>query len=560
MPKRILAAVRGPFAAALALALRCAEAASVHDVVDYGTFSSATDAKNSTPLLGHGFKPSAIIDPSADIDCEAQACGWNDGFKTTCSDWPERMCLEYEPCGSKVCLHKDVMPLMDDDLALIAAVFFIGIAAGATGIGGGGLNVPMLMLWSRFDIKEAVPLSHAAVMGNALAMLLRNAPQQHPHYPVRPLIHHEMALVLLPAMLGGTNLGVMVGRVFPPAILIILSLCLLAFATTKTMLRGLKMSKARPGQQQQQQQAARLALNGCPLTSPLPDARAVFLSPKPKPWPQLGVEPGMGDDRSADLGGAPPRRTWSGDIIAVGTPQPAMPRPASSQNQVRVPWTVINIMVLANIVFTLDDLAMQKDVTGVRMCTGAWWAIMLCVYPVIAVGIGLGVRSLQQLMDFHRARGEEDLEGEVTVTRKTIILYPLVAALVGLVAGLLGLGGGEFIVPLLLEIGLQTTVASATSGFLMLFTTSSNIVHYFAAGTMKAFLGYSIVMFVTAFLGGTVGLHFRDKPYLRKNTHLVVFLLAGLLLVGGVLLAYRGASTLSEASAYSFQAFCPEAS
>merc|ERR1712232_1405706 len=137
------------------------------------------------------------------------------------------------------------MPAYGEDLAVYGAMFVIGVAAGATGIGGGGLNVPMLMLWSRFDIKEAVPLSHSAVMGNALAMLLINAPQRHPACPQRPLIHYELALLLLPAMLGGSSAGVIVGRACPPALLIVLSLCLLVFATAKTVKKGIHIAHAR---------------------------------------------------------------------------------------------------------------------------------------------------------------------------------------------------------------------------------------------------------------------------------------------------------------------------
>lgn len=230
---------------------------------------------------------------------------------------------------------------------------------------------------------------------------------------------------------------------------------------------------------------------------------------------------------------------------------------AGEEASVRTPWNVIGIMVLANLFFTADELAMQKDVTGVATCTGLWWTFALGVYPVVGVGVWAGARSLRQLVQFHEDRGEFNLQGEVSVTGKMLIVYPAVTGLVGLVAGLLGLGGGEFLVPLLLEMGLQTTVASATSGFIMLFTTSSNIVHYAVAGTLDAFLGYSVCMFVVAFSGGLIGLSIRDRRYMRRNTHYVVFVLAGLLITGGVLLLYRGFPSMRESESYRFQAFCP---
>merc|ERR1719199_1653388 len=99
------------------------------------------------------------------------------------------------------------------------------------------------MMINSFGIKEAVPLSHSAVMGNAFAQLLVNVRQRHPSAPSRPLIHFELAILALPAQLGGNSIGVVIGRVFPPTLLIILSLLMLALAATKTFMKGSEVYK-----------------------------------------------------------------------------------------------------------------------------------------------------------------------------------------------------------------------------------------------------------------------------------------------------------------------------
>lgn len=67
--------------------------------------------------------------------------------------------------GCFVCLHKALKPLGGRDFLTAAALAVCGVLAGASGIGGGGLNVPVLMLTSNFLVDEAVPLSHVAVSG-----------------------------------------------------------------------------------------------------------------------------------------------------------------------------------------------------------------------------------------------------------------------------------------------------------------------------------------------------------------------------------------------------------
>ena len=46
------------------------------------------------------------------------------------------------------------------------------------------------------------------------------------------------------------------------------------------------------------------------------------------------------------------------------------------------------------------------------------------------------------------------------------------------IAGLVGIGGGEFLVPLLLHMGLEPVVASTTSGLAILFAVSSGALIY----------------------------------------------------------------------------------
>ena len=61
---------------------------------------------------------------------------------------------------------------------------------------------------------------------------------------------------------------------------------------------------------------------------------------------------------------------------------------------------------------------------------------------------------------------------------KIVIFYPIFALISGLLSGLLGIGGGLIVGPLLLDLGLHPLVSSATSNFLVLFTASSTSVQF----------------------------------------------------------------------------------
>lgn len=524
--------------------------------------SSVESRKSSNP-----YHPAGIVDPFSDIKCNAtegisKVCKHNND----CDGDPYRLCIYYPHCEQKQCLHKNLFPMLDGDLGLFVLMFAIAVCAGAAGIGGGGLNVPILMMVGSFGIKEAVPLSHAAVMGNAFAQLLVNAPQRHPNAPVRPLIHYELAILALPAQLGGNSLGVVVGQIFPPTLLIVLSLSMLLIAATKTGMKAVETFKkfkesrrvavSAPDQLVSLPVANGIAAGGSngshePPGSPSQRFKAAGSS---SALPYLDKELKL--PTSEDNGCV---RTWSGTNILSAALMPArrsgdvVTSSSPPEPEMRVPWLVISTMIAFNIVFCIDFILLSDEVK----CHTWYWIFLIGLYPFVVASIWVGIKSLQALAAFHHNRGDPAIPGDPEVSMKLVIMFPLAAVVIGLVAGLVGLGGGEFMVPLLLEFGLQPRVAAGTSGFLILFTTSSNIVHYFIAGIMEPFLLYGLGVFIVAFFGALTGLMLRDTKLLKEHNYLLVVILTCLLFISAGLLAYRGFGMSSLD--WGFKPFCPVA-
>ncbi|CAK0837600.1 unnamed protein product [Prorocentrum cordatum] len=213
-------------------------------------------------------------------------------------------------------------------------------------------------------------------------------------------------------------------------------------------------------------------------------------------------------------------------------------------------------MLAFNILFCLDYLVLSKDVSGVTACSAVYWAALLAIYPAVLVAVWVAVRMApsEELRRWHDQRGDGPLPGDPELGGASVVLFATASTVIGLVAGLLGLGGGEFMVPLLLGFGVSPRVAAATSGFVMVFTTSSNLVHYLAAGTMEPFLDYATSCFLIAGAGAAVGLLSRDRC-VRQRSHLLVFLVAFILAFSGVLLALR-AFVLDSGLDWSFGSFC----
>merc|ERR1711932_61437 len=94
------------------------------------------------------------------------------------------------------------------DALTMLIVFCIAALALASGIGGGGLYVPLLNLLLRFRPHVAVGLSQALICGGALGALLVNGRAAHPKDASgrRPVIDYGMAAFLAPAEMAGAQL------------------------------------------------------------------------------------------------------------------------------------------------------------------------------------------------------------------------------------------------------------------------------------------------------------------------------------------------------------------
>eukprot|EP01113_Clastostelium_recurvatum_P045815 TRINITY_DN7934_c0_g1_i3.p1 TRINITY_DN7934_c0_g1~~TRINITY_DN7934_c0_g1_i3.p1 ORF type:complete len:439 (-),score=64.84 TRINITY_DN7934_c0_g1_i3:244-1560(-) len=158
---------------------------------------------------------------------------------------PATMCKFQPNAKLGVCGHRDLFAYTftwREGVSFL--IFFISaaISAGA-GIGGGGIYIPILILITGFETKEAVPLSNTLVAGASLANLIQNFTKRRPHNPSKSLIDFETALLIEPLTLGGTIIGVFLHQIFPAYLILILLAVAMGITTVKTTTKGVHMHR-----------------------------------------------------------------------------------------------------------------------------------------------------------------------------------------------------------------------------------------------------------------------------------------------------------------------------
>ncbi len=103
---------------------------------------------------------------------------------------------------------------------------------------------------------------------------------------------------------------------------------------------------------------------------------------------------------------------------------------------------------------------------------------------------------------------------------KKIVSGIMIGLLIGLMGGLLGIGGGVFVVPLLIYvIKTPTKIAAASSTFIVCFSSLTGFLGYASQGEIN--WGFILPAAIAAFVGGQVGARLVSTGLKGKNIHVL---------------------------------------
>ncbi|KAK9808711.1 hypothetical protein WJX72_002354 [[Myrmecia] bisecta] len=146
-------------------------------------------------------------------------------------------------------------------------------------------------------------------------------------------------------------------------------------------------------------------------------------------------------------------------------------------------------------------------------------------------------------------------------TMPRLIRASIVALVGGAIAGLLGIGGGMIINPLLLQLGIHPQVSAATSTLMVLFSGSSAALSFGFdhALNLQYALIFGLGCFATSFVGVIVVARIIKKS---GKASLLVMLLAGIIATGALFTAVfagrKAIVALKEGVGLGFSPFCPK--
>ncbi|KAG5516593.1 hypothetical protein RHGRI_037348 [Rhododendron griersonianum] len=122
----------------------------------------------------------------------------------------------------------------------------------------------------------------------------------------------------------------------------------------------------------------------------------------------------------------------------------------------------------------------------------------------------------------------------------SMLIFPVLALLAGMLGGVFGIGGGMLISPLLLQVGIAPEVTAATCSFMVFFSATMSAIQYLLLGMEHIYvaLGFAFLCFVASLVGLKV-VHSAVQKHGRAS--LIVFSVSTVMALSAVLITSFGA-------------------
>jgi len=169
-----------------------------------------------------------------------------------------------------------------------------------------------------------------------------------------------------------------------------------------------------------------------------------------------------------------------------------------------------------------------ESIVGVSTCSPEYWVLtVLSLLWLVGFALAMGRRAVSKSVR-KAVVGFDFQQGDVRWTWKSFRFYSIWTFIAGIIAGLIGIGGGMVLGPLMLLMGLPSQVSTATTATMVVITSSAIAIGYVVAGIVP--WTYFVLFFSVTFVGALVGKLKIDAVVKQKGlSSILIFVLGGII-------------------------------
>ena len=331
----------------------------------------------------------------------------------------------------------------------------------ASGLGGGLLFIPVLLLIMNFYPHEAIPISKIVIFAGALTSFMQNTRVKRPGRNTKAL-NYNLVIVNAPNLLIGTVLGVTLNKILPNAIILFLLCLLLFFYSYKTFKTFLKLYR---------------------------------------------------EESSGELHSLSSQyNTISHNNNDINLQEE---RPIESElykDQFLLRWDKLKYILVPFLI--MAGLSILRESEIVSKCSSVYWVLMFAFLIIVLFYDYYIINHIETEYSYRKIINFPYDERDIVWTKPTIIKLAFIGLLAGFIAGVIGIGGGVVLGPILLDLGIHPIVGSVTTNMLVLITSSSTTFQFILFKMLN--LQYGIICIIFSALGSYCGIYLVNT-YVKKT-------------------------------------------
>ena len=480
-------------------------------------------------------------------------------------------CDDLNNCINSVCIHKSLMPLAPSEWGASVCLLILAVIATAGGVGGSIVSTSLSLLLVKFDSHHATSITHAFVFAGTITTVLLKFRDRHPVIN-RPLIYYDLIMQVSTPLLLGVSIGVIMNPMFPDWLILALLTIVVAYLTYDITFQGIRLYHEDTKKLRLKALASNenktLELSGRPINEPSEN----FEDPKNvDPEDENGKISNQEEPKNVnpeDENGKMSKEDWNepttqrlGEkivpinttIVDEKTKEESINPKILSQIQAiyETEAQVMSLVHLSYFIFLaafsivialLIGSKSNRSIIDISSCSGEAYGILV---TYIMIMLSLSFISTMYLLRKEKicSKGGYPFDhGDLRWTTRLCIGIILTGIFTGILVGLLGLGGGYIIGPILLHLGVRPEVSTVSSSFTICISSFTALVEFFVYGT----LDYQYVLWyfgcaITGAFGGILGL--RGYAIRKGRPSVLILTLSITLLAALVIIPTNGIMT-----------------
>ena len=310
----------------------------------------------------------------------------------------------------------------------------------ASGLGGGLLFIPVLLLIMKFYPHEAIPISKLVIFAGALTSFIHNTKVKRPGRNAKAL-NYNLIIVNSSNLLLGTVFGVTLNKILPNTLILFLLCILLFFYSYKTFMTFLKFHREE---------------NDRELSS---------------------IDSQINSSRNFDI-----NQSF----------EQAVQRELNKE-QYLLRWDKLQFVLVPFLIMAILSILRESEM--VSKCSSLYWILVILFIIIVLLFDYFVIIHIEKEYSYRRTINFPYDSKDINWTRETIIKLCFIGFIAGFIAGTIGIGGGVVLGPILLDLGIHPIVGTVTTNFLVLITSSSTTFQFILFKMLNYEYGFFCIIF-----------------------------------------------------------------